>query len=72
MVNGDVPRHIARAAKGSSNEVYGWWSRWRKLCRNLAGLNDDEVLGIIHLLGGVVSAVLSLPHLAGALKRRLM
>jgi hypothetical protein len=68
MVNGGMPRCIARADTSSSNEVRGWWIRWRKPCQNLAGLDDDGVLGAVHLLGGVVAAVLSLLHLAGASK----
>ena len=72
MVNGGVPRCIARAAEGSSNEVHGWWSRRRKPCRNLAGLDNNDVLGAVYLLGGVVAAVLSILHLAGASNQRLM
>lgn len=62
MANGGMPRCIAQADEG-----------WRKPCRNLADLDDDDdVPGAIHLLGGVVAAVRPLLHLAGASKRRLM
>jgi len=63
--NGGVPHCNVRATECSSNEVYGRWSRWQKPCQNLGSLDDDDVLGTVHLLGGVIAAVLP-PHLASA------
>ena len=42
MNNGGVPCCNTRAAEGSSNEVHGWRSRWRKPCRSLAGLDCNK------------------------------
>jgi hypothetical protein len=44
MVNSGVPRCIVQAAEGS--EEHGRWSRWRKPCRNLCDLDDDDVLAL--------------------------
>jgi hypothetical protein len=39
---------------------------------NLAGLDDDDIFGAVHFLGGMVTVVLSFLHLASAWKQRLI
>ena len=63
---GGVPQCNPQAAEGLSNEVHGRWSCWQKPFWSQAGLDDDDVLGAVHLLGGIVAAILPLLHLIGA------